>query len=225
MRENLDAMREADREFGYGIGAKKRTITEIKKAILWELDIKVRKGDSPNTKSLLERMKITRGKKGNINGAEFDGVKIIVQSGKKFRFTENVKFKTKLNEFNGLVREAEKEQGKTAVALIEDSVPGVFVDDTLAESVLNDSLERLDEEIFERANKITAELTENEIREFRRILDVKLPTLEQQREGGITVKDRIDALKIEENNWRDLAERAQQQRKNFFTNLLPTLPH
>ena len=57
--ENLDAMREADRELGVGLGAKKRTITETKKAILRDLGIKVRKGDSLNTKFLLERLRLT----------------------------------------------------------------------------------------------------------------------------------------------------------------------
>ena len=69
VRENLDAMKEADRELGLGIGAKKRTVTETRKAILWELDIKVRKGDGPNTKSLLDRLRLTEGN-GNVSGME-----------------------------------------------------------------------------------------------------------------------------------------------------------
>ena len=155
VRENLDAMKEADRELGLGLGAKKRTVTETKKAILWELDIKVRKGDGPNTKSLLDRLRLTEGKKGNVNGMEFDGVKIIVLEGKTMRFTKNVKSASKLKEFDALVREAKKEHEKTAVALIEDSIPGVFVDNNLIDSVLSNSLERLNEEISERADEIT----------------------------------------------------------------------
>ena len=102
------------------------------------------------------------------------------------------------------------------MALIEESVPGVFVDDNLIDSVLSNSLERLNEEISERVDEITVELNENEIREFRGILTVKLPTAEQQREGGITVKGRIDAIKTEETHWRDLAERAQQAEKKLL---------
>ena len=194
----------------------KRAYTEDKKNLLRKLNINIRKGDGPNAKSLFERIKITANRKGNVNGVEFDGVKIIVLEGKTLRFTKNVKLKSKLYEFNSLVKEAEKENEKTVAALIEDSIPGVFVDDNLAESVLNDSLDRLNEEISKRADEITAELTENEIREFRGILDVKLPTLEQQREGGITVEDRIDAVKTEETHWRDLAERAQQAEKKLL---------
>ena len=78
---------------------------------------------------------------------------------------------------------------------------------------MSDSIERVNEEISERSDDIITGLTENEIREFGGILDVKLPTLEQQREGGITVENRIDALKIEENNWRELAERQNNPEK------------
>ena len=60
-----------------------------------------------------------------------------------------------------------------------------------------------------RGDEITPLLTENEIREFRGILDVRSPTLMEQREGGITVENRIEALKIEENNWRERANRVE----------------
>ena len=140
---------------------------------------------------------------------KFDGVKIIVLEGKTFRYSKNTsnRFQSKLNEFEDLVRKVKKEHEGTAVAQIEETVPDVYFDDNLAESVLNNSLERLEEEISERNDKIIVGLTENELREFRGILDVRLPTLEQQREGGITVEGRLNALKIEENNRRDLAER------------------
>ena len=108
-----------------------------------------------------------------------------------------------------MVREAKKEHEGTAVAAIEETVSDVYVDDNIAESVLSNSLGKIEEEISERTDEIIAGLTENELREFRGILDVRLPTLEQQREGGITVENRIDALKIEENNWRELTERTQ----------------
>ena len=136
-------------------GVMKRAYTEDKKNLLRKLNINIRKGDGPNAKSLFERIKITVNRKGNVNGAEFDGVKIIVQKGKGLEFTKNVRNASKLKEFEDLVREAKKEHEKTAVALIEDSNPVVFVDDNLIDSVLSNSLERLDEEISERADEIT----------------------------------------------------------------------
>ena len=69
-----------------------------------------------------------------------------------------------------MAREAEKEHGRTALALVEEAVPDVAVDDNLAESVQSSSLEKLDEEISERADGITAELTDNELLEFGGIL-------------------------------------------------------
>ena len=191
---------------------------EEKKSILWELDIKAKKGDGPNTKSLLNRLELDEGKKGNVNGMKFDGVKIIIQEGKEFKLTKNARFESKLSEFGDLVREAKKEHEGTAVAQIEDSVPDVFVSDDIAESVLNDSLKKLNEEISERSDQIAVKLTKNEIREFRGLLERKFPTLEEQREGGITVKNRIDAVKIEENEWRQRAERTNDPEQNFFTN-------
>ena len=92
----------------------------------------------------------------------------------------------------------------------------ITVDEDLERSVLRSSLERLDEEISERADGIAAELTENELREFRGILAARLPTVEQQREGGITVGDRIDAIRAEKTHWRDLAERQADGKKKLI---------
>ena len=89
IRGNLDAARMTDRELGVSIAGKKRTITWAKKAILRKLNINVKKGDGPNSKLLFERLGLTEGKKGNVNGADFDGLKIIVQKGKRLVFTED----------------------------------------------------------------------------------------------------------------------------------------
>ena len=86
----------------------KRAYTEDKKNLLRELNINIRKGDGPNAKSLFETIKITVNRKGNVNDAEFDGVKIIVRKGKGLEFTKNVKSASKLKEFEDLVREEKK---------------------------------------------------------------------------------------------------------------------
>ena len=200
-------------------GVMKRAYTEDIKKLLRGLNINANKGDGPNAKSLYERLRLTTNQKEDVNGMKFDGVKIIVLDGKGLRFSENVRFKSKLDDFQALARESEKEHGATAVAMVEETAPDVPVDDNIAKSVLNDSLERVNEEISERSDEIMVELTENEIREFRGILDVRLPTLEQQREGGITVENRLDALKIEENNWRDLAQRADPKKKLLYESI------
>ena len=59
-------------------GVMRRPYTEDKKNLLRELNINVNKGDGTSARSLFERLKVTVNRKGKINGAEFDGVRIIV---------------------------------------------------------------------------------------------------------------------------------------------------
>ena len=198
-RKNLDVMRKANRELGYRLGAKGRKITNIKKSVLWELGYKLKKGDGNNTRSLFDGLKLTEGENGNVNGMKFDGVKIIVLKGKEFKFSENVKFRSKVNEFQDLAREAGKEHEGTADAEIEKSIPDVYVDDNHAESIRTNSLERLEEEISDRSDRIIPLLTENEIREFRGLLNIKGPTLESK----------LETLKGEETYWKNKANRVE----------------
>ena len=112
---------------------------------------------------------------------KFDGVKIIILKKNEFKFSENVKFGSKINEFENLAREARKEHERTGFSDIEEEIPGVYVDDEHAESILSDSLERLDEEISDRSDRIVPLLSENEAQEFTGLLKVELPTLERTR--------------------------------------------
>ena len=207
MRKNLDEMREADRDLGRGIGVKRRGITSIKKETLFELGYKLRKGDGKKSAELFNRLKLTMNEKtGDVNGMKFDNVKIIILGkNKKYKFSENVKFRLKIDEFRILAEEAWMEHERTAVSDIEDQIPDVFVDDEHAESILGNSFEKLNEEISDREDRIVASLTGQELREFAGILKVRLPTLEEREEGGITVKDRLNSLKVIEDIWRDRA--------------------
>ena len=211
MRKNLDEMREADRDLGRGIGMKRRGITSIKKETLFELGYKRRKGDGKKSKELFNRLKLTMNEKtGDVNGMKFDNVKIIILGkNKKYKFSENKKFALKIDEFKILAEEAWMEHDRTAVSDIEEVVPDVFVDDEHAESILSNSSEKLNEEISDREERIRPLLTGKEAREFNGLLKVKLPTLEEREEGGITVKDRLDFLKTEENNWMKRANRVE----------------
>ena len=218
VRKNLDEMKEADRNLGRGIGAKRKKITNIKKNILFELGYKLGKGDGKKSTELFDRLELTKGEKGNVNGMTFDGVKIIIFKGKKFVFSENVKLRLKIEEFRILAEEAWREHDRTAVSDIEEVVPDVFVDDEHAKSILRNSLRKLNERISDRKDRIVTVLTEEELREFAGILKVKLPTLEEQGEGGITVKDRLDFLKTEENNWMKRANKVEgdPERKKLY---------
>ena len=127
---------------------------------------------------------------------------------------------SKVNEFKDLVKRAETEHKKTPAALVKEKLD-VLVTSELAESVLRSSLERLEGEISERAGGIATELTENELREFRGILDLKIPTVEQQREGGVNVESGIDDLKTEKTHWREEAERQSESKKKLLYATVP----
>ena len=58
-------------------------------------------------------------RKGKVNGAEFDGVRIIVQKGKKLVYTEDVKKLAKVTEFKVLVQGAELEHKKHLQRLLK----------------------------------------------------------------------------------------------------------
>ena len=108
IRENLDEMRYADRDLGRGIGVKRKKITDIKKETLFELGYKLRKGDGKKSAELFNRLKLTMNEKtGDVNGMKFDNVKIIfLGKNKKYKFSENKKFKLKIDEFKILAEEA-----------------------------------------------------------------------------------------------------------------------
>ena len=159
------------------------------------MNININKGDGPNAKSVFEKLKVTVNRKGKVNGTEYDGSRIIVQKRKKLTYTEDTKKASKANEFKDLVKRTEAEHKKTAVALVEEKLD-VDVNEGLANSVLRDSIKRLDE-ISEKANGISVELSENELREFRGILAAKSD----------------EFLKIEEKHWRDLGKKEPNARK------------
>ena len=165
VRGGLDEEKNADRELGKKLGAIKRSYTEDKKNLLRELRININKGDGPSAKTLFEKLKVTVNRKGKINGAEFDGVRIIVQKGKKLEYTEDAKKVSKVNEFKELVKNAELEHKKTPAALVEETLPDIPVDTDLAHFVLRNSIENLESFIDDKV----AEIEANTVREIRSI--------------------------------------------------------
>ena len=155
------------------------------------------KGDGPSAKRVFEELKITVNRKGKVNGAEFDGVRIIVQKGKKLVYTEDVKKLAKVTEFKELAKNAELEHKKTPAAFIEETLPDVSVSTDLEQSVLRNSIENLEHFIDDKdaeieANSVT--LDREKIREFRGITKTADHNLDN---GG---------LKAQETYFRDLAK-------------------
>ena len=173
IRQGLEEEKQADRELGKIQGIRNRY---IKKNLLKELGISLNKGDGPFAKNVFEKLKVTVNRKGKVNGAEFDGIKIIVQKGKKLVYTEDVKKIAKVTEFKELVKKAELEHQKAPAALIEETLPDVSVNTDLEQSVLRNSIENLEHFIDEQVAKIEANsvtIDYQDIRDFRGI--TKMP--------------------------------------------------
>ena len=63
VRKNNEEMKDANKDLGYGLGARQRKITNIKKSILFKLGYKLRKGDGKNSTALFDRLELTISKK------------------------------------------------------------------------------------------------------------------------------------------------------------------
>ena len=207
IRQGLEEEKQADRELGKIQGVRNRGYTEDKKNLLRELGIFLNKGDGPFAKSIFEKLKITVNSKGKVYGAEFDGVKIIVQKGKRLVYTEDVKKLAKVTEFKELVEKAELEHQKTPAALIEETLPDIPVNMDLEQSVLRKSIENLEHyidkqvaEIEAKAAKIedkSATIVYQKIREFRGVLEMTHHNLDN------------GALKEQEMEFRDAKNKAK----------------
>ena len=207
IRQGLEEEKQADHELGKIQGVRNRGYTEDKKKLLRELGIFLNKGDGPFAKSIFEKLKITVNSKGKVNGAEFDGVKIIVQKGKRLVYTEDVKKLAKVPEFKELVEKTELEHQKTPAALIEETLPDIPVNMDLEQSVLRKSIENLEHYIDEQVAEIEAKAAKIEdksativyqkIREFRGVLEMTDHNLDN------------GALKEQEMEFRDAKNKAK----------------
>ena len=144
-------------------GVIRTAYTEDKKSLLGEIGININKGDGPSAKAVFEKLKVTINRKGRVNGAEYDGIRIIVQKGKRLEYTEDVKKASKVNEFKELVERAKRKHDKTGAAVVEEPVPDVTVNEDLANSVLRNSIERLESEIDEMVADIESSSVETSV--------------------------------------------------------------
>ena len=162
LRQGLEEEKQADRELGKIQGVRNRGYTEDKKNLLKELGISLNKGDGPFAKSIFDKLKLTVNRKGKINGAEFDNVRIIVQKGKRLVYTEDTKKLAKVTEFKELVDKAELEHKKTPAALIEETLPDIPVTTDLEQAIVRNSTEDLEHFIDEEVEKIRQRLNNAE---------------------------------------------------------------
>ena len=164
-----------------------------------KMDIIISKDDGSASEELFKKLRLTVDKRSAnydrlvINGAEYGGIKVIVKKDGRFVYTEDKSKRIKFNEFKRLVERAEREHGETGVAVVEEAVPDITVNKGLANSVLRNSIERLESEIDERVVEIEARsvetivtLDKKKIREFKGITKTADHNLDN---GGLKVQE------------------------------------
>ena len=208
LRQGLEEEKQADRELGKIQGVRNRGYTEDKKNLLKELGISLNKGDGPFAKSIFDKLKVTVNRKGKINGAEFDNVRIIVQKGKRLVYTEDTKKLAKVAEFKELVDKAELEHKKTPAALIEETLPDISVTTDLEQAVERNSTEDLEQFIDEEVAKIRQRLNNAEevisYKELRDLLmDIPGMNDENLENGG---------LETQKNYLKEIAENSSERK-------------
>lgn len=179
---------------------KRHIIYDQKQFLKKGLGVTVNKRDGPNSTILFDELKVTTGKNNKINGATYKGKKILVLKDGKMEYSTD-KTKAKLvKEFRGLLKKAHNEYKKTLAPMMEQhSSIDIEQDDEddVAESVSN----RVEDEISDRVENISSnmELTANELRELRGILNVK----------GNSGEAKIKALNVEIKHWKEESEREE----------------
>ena len=180
-------------------GVMKRHIIHDKKQFLKDVfGITVNKGDGPSSTTLYDELRTTTGKNGKINGASYKGKKILImKNGKMERSTDKSKVRY-VNEFEELLKKAQAEHQKTPAALVERRV-GVDLTQETMNDIIDNVSDRIESEIDDVVEVFTTntEITNNELRELRGILNVK-------GDAG-TVK--LEAIKVESEHWKKEAKK------------------
>ena len=180
-------------------GVMKRYIIHDKKQFLKDVfGITVNKGDGPSSTTLYDELRTTTGKNGKINGALYKGKKILIVKNGKMEYSTDMSKVRYVNEFKELLKKAHGEHQKTPAALVERRV-GVDITQDTMDDIIDNVSDRIESEIDDVVEDFTTntEITNNELRELRGILNVK-------GDAG-TVK--LEAIKVESEHWKKEAEK------------------
>ena len=185
---------------GRDVGVMKRYIIHDKKQFLKDgLGITVNKGDGPSSTTLYDELRTTTSKKnGKINGALYKGKKILIMKNGKMEYSTDMSKVRYVKEFKELLKKAHAEHQKTPAALAEKHVGVDITQDTMGDIIDNVS-DRIESEIDDAVEDLATntEITNNELRELRGILNVK-------GDAG-TVK--LEAIKVESEHWKKEAKK------------------
>ena len=187
-------------------GVIRRHIIHDKKQFLKTgLGITVNKGDGPNSTILYDELKTVTGKNGKINGATYKGKKILFLKNGKMEYSADKSKTQYVNEFKELLKKAYAEHQKTPAALVEKHV-GVDIPQYVMNDITSNVSDRIETEISDILSDLrnNVELTENELREFRGILDVK-------KDSG---EEKIKALEVEIKHWKTKSQEEGNEMKS-----------
>ena len=187
-------------------GVIRRHIIHDKKQFLKTgLGITVNKGDGPNSTILYDELKTVTGKNGKINGATYKGKKILILKNGKMEYSTDKSKTQYVNEFKELLKKTHTEHQKTPAALVEKRV-GVDIPQYVMNDITRNVSDRIETEISDTLSDLrnNVELTENELREFRGILDVK----------GNSGEEKIKALEVESKHWKTKAQEEGNEMKS-----------
>ena len=160
---------------------RRATTNNIKKVFKSVFDVSIEKKNGFSSKEVLENIKFISSKNGTIS-IEFKGSRIgWVERNLDVNLFEK-KNKKLVNDFKQSLELVTMEYEKSPSSLVRD------MPEEVVHSILNLSIERIEEEIEER----TATLSEQDLREFAGVLNPKGPTAEI----------RIKALKIQADYWK-----------------------
>ena len=191
--ENLDLDLDLDGgipNVGKDVAGIKRSITEdIKKVFRDVFNVSVEKKNGKNSKDIVENTKFVSSKNGRIS-IEYKGSRIgwIEKSLNVNLFDK--KNKKLVNEFRNSLELVKLEYEKSPSSLVRN-FPEEVVDD-----ILDSSIERISDEIDE----LTANLSEQELREFAGVLNPKGPSAEI----------RIKALETQADYWKKVRLEAEE---------------
>ncbi len=156
------------------VGVYKRHVTYDQKDFLKKaLGVTLNKGAGPKSKELFNNLRVTLDSKGEkINGAEYDGEKILVLRNGKIEYSLNRAYVNDIIDFKKLLEKAKEEYNASIASVINESVDASMSDEAV-ESVQDTVIEELESFIDDKYNELSLSDPEKNIeREINEIMHV-----------------------------------------------------
>ena len=130
----------------------------------------------------------------------YKGKKILILKNGKMEYSTDKSKSSLVKEFKELLKKAYNEHQKSPIAMMEEHT-NINIEEDVADDIIDNVGDQIDSKISDRIEDISSntEITANELREFRGILNVK----------GNSGKAKIAALNVEIEHWKTEAEKAK----------------